>query len=149
MLVFVQSKLSIIKKVKVFKAGARDWVLVLNLSWKLLDSCSVGSGCKRPLAIPVAVGNQSGSLREGGGREDLVVISVVDVDAVDADGDAVVDVGKHRRRRIGERLFEEDGWKFQRRGWEVQEVIPEQDFAGPGFEDVQTFQERPEGFVEV
>ena len=80
----------------------------------------------------------------------LVIFPVIDVDAVNADGDALVvaaEVG--RVRPVAKRLLEEDGWKLEGGGGQVEEVVPEKVVAGSGFKYLQTFKKRAQSFVVV
>ena len=80
----------------------------------------------------------------------LILIPVIDKDALDANRDALVVAAKVcRRSGVAKWLFQEDGRQLQRRGGQVQQKVSQKLVPRPGLEHIETFEKWAQGFVEV
>ena len=81
----------------------------------------------------------------------LIILSLVNVDTVDADGDAFVVTAKVQRHGSirCERLLQEDRGQLEGRGGQVKEVVAQQVVSRTGLEDLQSFEERAQRFRKV
>ena len=83
-------------------------------------------------------------------KNDLILLPVVDKDAIDADWDAFVVTAKVCRwRSVTKGLLQEDGRQLQRRGGQVQQKVSQKLVPRPGLEQIETFEKWAQSFDEV